>query len=186
MARRAMQRLGMVLLIGCASTPTPGVQSPGGSKLSTVNLGRAECKREPNREMKPPHAMCRVGDTFIVRFADSTGVGEGFHPSGPKMVALAIMPCVRRSLSGRSAPLECTMGDQNFVYDSTGVGEGQLPGSVSSDSAGVGEGLFLTSSNCQWVVISTYKPYPVLECFYGPLAVVVDSAGVGEGRVSGR
>jgi hypothetical protein len=77
------------------------------------------------------------------------------------------------------------MGNQQIVYDSAGVGEGHLP-TVTSDSAGVGEGLFLESTNCKWVVIANYRAYPVLECMYGSLAIVIDSAGVGEGRVSGR
>lgn len=136
--------------------------------------------------------MCHVGGTYILRFADSAGVGEGLHPSGPRLLAMASVPCRKRVASRSSAAtLDCKVGNQEFVLDSAGVGEGMLvvAGSDSAgvgeglmvvDSAGVGEGLVLNASMCKWVVLPAYGPSPVLQCMYGTIPIVVDTSRIAQ------
>lgn len=172
MLRSGMQRFGVVCLVGLLGT---GARSAVAQPTPTLRLGRQQCVRERPRERTPRRFMCHVGGNYILRFADSAGVGEGLHPSGPRLIALAAVPCQNRALSSAGAVLQCTVGTQQIVLDSAGVGEGAI---VTSDSAGVGEGLLLDASMCKWVVLAGYGPNPVLKCMFGTIPIVIDPSRV--------
>jgi hypothetical protein len=74
----------------------------------------------------------------------------------------------------------CTVGNQEYVLDSTGVGTGELSYS-KRDSTGVGE-LYFDKNNCIWVTLPG-SAAKVLQCLYGSVVFYIDPAGVAEGSV---
>jgi hypothetical protein len=131
--------------------------------------------------------FCHIGRTLVFR-TDSAKVGSGVTP-GPKLVLIGATTCSYTKMSG-GAPVEtCTIGNQEYVLDSTGVGEGSgVTANLDStgvgtgtDSTGVGEGsLSLGQTNCKWVTLPATL-HRMLQCTYGPLVFNIDSTGVGEG-----
>src|SRR5206468_8405989 len=123
--------------------------------------------------------VCYVGNGLFLKLADSTGVGELRLKPGPKLVVIGAAPCtVLKALAGNAPVQTCTIGNQEYVLDSTGVGTGELSYS-RRDSTGVGE-VYFDKNNCFWVTIpgSTAK---VLQCQYGSVVFYIDPTGVAEG-----
>jgi hypothetical protein len=80
--------------------------------------------------------------------------------------------------AGHTPVEKCTVGNQEYVLDatgvdSTGVGEGR-----TSDSTGVGE-LSFDKNNCIWVTLPG-SAAKILECLYGSVVFHIDPTGVGE------
>ncbi|MFL5616363.1 MAG: hypothetical protein ACJ796_22035 [Gemmatimonadaceae bacterium] len=172
MWRSSLRQSGVLLFLVLGS-----LAEPASAQRAPIKLGKKSCVLAPVAGHQSQGMMCHVGNSLLLR-ADSTGVGELRLKPGPKLVVIGAAPCTMLRAQSGHAPMEtCTVGNQEYVLDSTGVGTGELSYS-RHDSTGVGE-LYFDKNNCIWVTVPG-SGAKELECLYGTVVFHIDSTGVVE------
>ena len=176
MWRSSLRQSGVLLFLALGSVLAQPAPAQRGH--AAIKLGKKNCVSAPAGAHQSHGMVCHVGNGLFLR-ADSTGVGELRLKPGPKLVVIGAAACTTLKAQAGHAPMEtCTVGNQEYVLDSTGVGTDGLSYS-KRDSTGVGE-LYFDKNNCIWVT-PPGSAAKVLQCLYGSVVFYVDPAGVAEG-----